>query len=423
MKGVLRALKLFLISIVIGAFVALIVCLYKFCAHHIIHLSQSAYLKIRENLWLVPLVLIALFGISILMCKAYARFENLKGGGIPNAVLASRGKGRLSPIVDSVGTFAASLLTFLLGVPLGNEGPCVQMGAAVSSGVSKAFLRDEEENKAIISSGACAGFAAAVGGGLCGTLFCLDEIDRRPKLSALLCSAASSVTCAVLMRLICPLLNVSAAIFPAQTLPEFSIKDIWIAFLVGAVFAVFSIAFLKFYKLLRGLFVNSLCKVPLQLKIFLSLALCLFAGLISFSFISTGHDFACGLFVAAAPITLLLAAVLVRSVLTLSANANGICGGTFIPLLAIATALGSIIFALCSSFLGGEYYSLVLMLSLAACVSSMMKMPLVSVAFAFETFLCPQYLPFIIVASGVSYLASALLKVESINEIIIESKK
>ena len=423
MKGFLKLLKLFIASAIIGTLIALMICLYKFCAHHIIHFSHSGYSLLRENLWLLPIVLAALFGISILLPKIYNRFENLKGGGIPNAILASKGKLKLSPIVDSFGAFIMSLFSCLLGVPLGNEGPCVQMGAAISSDVEKAFSQDEESRKALISSGTCAGFSAAVGGGISGICFLFDELGRRPKLSVLFCSAVSSVVCAVLMRIICPIFNLSATIFPTQNLPEFSIKDIWIAFLIGAVFAAFSVGFLRFYKLLRAFFTKTLCKIPAKYKIFFVLALTLLAGLVSFSFVSTGHEFASELFISAAPIGFILAAIIIRTILTFSANANSISGGTFIPLLSIGAALGTLIFTACSAFLGAEYYPLVIMLSVCACVSSMMKMPLVSVAFALETFFCPQYLPFIIVASGVSYLLPALLKTHSINEIVIESRK
>ncbi len=410
-------------SVVIGALVSCVVCLYKFCAHYIIHISHSGYSLLGENLWLVPLVLAALFGISFLLCKIYARFENLKGSGIPNAILAAKGKLRLSPMVDSIGTFIASLFSFLLGLPLGNEGPCVQMGAAISSGVGKAFSSDDEDATVLVSSGACAGFSAAVGGGLSGVCFLFDDVERRPKISMLFCSAVSSVTCAVLMHAICPLFNLGASIFPVQSLPEFSIKDIWIAVLIGSIFAVFSVGFLKLYELLRAFFTKTLFKIPAQYKIFGVLTVCFLLGLVSFSFISTGHEFASELFVTIAPLGLVLATIVIRSVLTLSANINSLSGGTFIPLLSIGAALGSFIFIGCSSFLGAEYYPLVLMLSVSACIASMMKAPFIAVAFALETFLCPQYLPFIIVASGVSYLLPALLKIRSLTEEAVESKK
>ena len=423
MKGFLKFLRMFTASAIIGAAVSLVICAYKFCAHHILHFSHSGYSLLRENLWLLPMVLAALFGISILLPKIYNRFENLKGGGIPNAILASKGKLKLSPIVDSFGAFVMSLFSFLLGVPLGNEGPCVQIGAAISSGVGNAFSKDEESKKVLISSGTCAGFSAAVGGAASGICFCLDELGRKPKLNVLFCSAVSSAICAILMHIICPMLNLSATIFPIQALPEFSLKDIWIAILVGVVFSVFSVVFLKFYKLLRTFFTRTLSKIAMQYKVFFVLAATLFAGLVSFSFVSTGHEFASELFTAAAPIGFVISVIAIRSILTFSANSNAISGGTFIPLLAVGAALGSLIFLVCSSFLGAEYYSLVLVLSICACVSSMMKMPLVSVVFALETFFCPQYLLFIIIAAGVSYLLPALLKVHSINEIVIESKK
>ncbi|MBQ6897461.1 MAG: chloride channel protein [Clostridia bacterium] len=43
-----------------------------------------------------------------------------------------------------VGTFTLSLLNFLLGVPLGNEGPCVLMGASLGESVTKALGKKGE---------------------------------------------------------------------------------------------------------------------------------------------------------------------------------------------------------------------------------------------------------------------------------------
>lgn len=421
MKGLATFLRMFVLSALTGLFAAAVASVYKLCAHHIIHFCESGYSFLRERPYLIHLALALLFLISHLLIKIYRRFETLKGGGIPNAVLASRGRRKLSPVLDSAGALGMSLLTFLLGVPLGNEGPCVQMGAALGQGAA-AFAKGERENKYVVSAGACAGFAAATGAPLAGLAFCLDEIKRKPKLSMLICAAVSSIVCGAAVHTICPLIGIEASLLPELKLPEPSLKDIWIAALIGLAFGIFSVLLLKFYGLLRTFYNKTLGKVSLQYKIFAVLVLSLAAGLFSESFISTGHGLSVELLYVAKPLGFLVAALLVRTFLTLSANANGISGGTFVPLISIGITLSAIL-AVSIAAAGAEYYSLILMLGTTACIAGMMKMPLVSVLFAIETFACPQYILFIVVSAAISYALPEILKVKSISEAVLEEKE
>ncbi len=420
MKSAIAFLRMFVLSAVTGLFVAAVASVYKLCAHHIIHFCENGFSFLRENLYLLPIVLALFFLISFALPKIYRRFETLKGGGIPNAVLAARGKIKLSPVLDSVGTLGMSLLTFLLGVPLGNEGPCVQMGAALGQGAA-AFAKSESENKYVVSAGACAGFAAATGAPLSAVAFCLDEIRRKPKAAMLFCTAVSSLVCGVAVHIICPFLRLEAVLLPRLSLPEFSIKDIWIAALVGLVFGVFSALLLKFYGLLRVFYNKTLGKFSLQYKIFAVLVLSLAAGLASESFISTGHGLSAELLSMAKPLGYLIIILLVRAFLTLSANANGLSGGTFVPLISLGITLSAILAVTIA--VGAEHYSLILMLGTVACVSGLMKMPLVSVFFALETFACPQYIMFIVVSAAISYALPELLKIRSISEAVLEANE
>ena len=97
MKGFKNIAKMFLMSAVIGCDTALVVCLYKLCAHHIIHFSHTAYSFLRQNLWLLPIDLAALFGFSYLLTVIYKKHPHFKGGGVPNAILFAMGKIKQSP--------------------------------------------------------------------------------------------------------------------------------------------------------------------------------------------------------------------------------------------------------------------------------------------------------------------------------------
>ena len=69
-----------------------------------------------------------------------------------------------------------SLLSFLMGVPLGNEGPSVQIGTAVGRGTTRIALRKRFAwDRYSMTGGACAGFAVATGAPISGILFAVEE--------------------------------------------------------------------------------------------------------------------------------------------------------------------------------------------------------------------------------------------------------
>ena len=116
---------------VVGLLTAVIIALYKFSAAHIIEWSEIGYEFLKEILIFIPLVLIILFGIALLYSKVYKKIPNVKGGGIPTSIGILRGLIPFRFLTTLIGTFFLSLLSFLIGVPLGNEGPSVQMGTAI----------------------------------------------------------------------------------------------------------------------------------------------------------------------------------------------------------------------------------------------------------------------------------------------------
>ncbi|MEE1279230.1 MAG: chloride channel protein [Oscillospiraceae bacterium] len=421
-QRIFKILKAALSGAAAGVLTAVLVCLYKFFAHHIIYASEKGYSLIRENLWLVLPAVVLLFAVALLLSKIYSRYKNLIGGGIPNAVAAARGQLSLYCIRDSLGIFMLSLLSFLLGVPLGNEGPSVQMGAASADGVARIFSRDKGFREQTVAAGACAGFAAATGAPLSGVAFCFDEIERKPRPALLFSCVWAVAACYITSRLICPVFKVELSLFARPSLPAFSLKGLLVSAIVGVIFSVFSVVFLKLYKFLSFLYNKALGRLPLQLKIFIVLAIVFAFGLYSFSFISSGHELSVSLFSKSAPVFALALLLAARSCLSLSANINGISGGTFIPIIAVGAALAAILGRAASGVLGSQFYPLVLALGIVCCIAGMMKMPLVSVLFGFEVLFSAEQILYVVIAAAAAYALPALLKVNSINEEVLEKK-
>ena len=390
-----------------------------------IHFSETGYDFLREHLWLIPVVLLTFVGIAFLFTIIYRRWPNLRGGGIPTSIAAMRGIIDFNWLSNLVGVFGLSLGSFLIGVPLGNEGPSVQMGTAVGSGTVRLLAKKHLAwEKYSMTGGACAGFSVATGAPISGILFAIEEAHQRISPMIIMVATTSVMFANLTTKLLAPILGVSEGLFPALTLPTLAIKDIWIPVVVGIVIGLFAGAFLHYYKLLDGLFDRVLKRVPKTVKIFAIFALTMVLGLFSFSFVSTGHDLILGLLEGRTAIYLLLLILVLRTTTTLMANTNGVTGGIFLPLLALGAVLAAIVANICINYFGlsESYYSIILVFGIVGCIAGMMKMPLTAVVFAVEALSCHENLLFVIATAGIAYVITELFSVKSINDTVIEHR-
>ena len=143
--------------------------------------------------------------------------------------------------------------------------------------------------------------------------------------------------------------------------------------------------------------------------------------MISFSFISTGHEIFPLLLEGKVAILGLVALLLVRMSLTLFANTNKLTGGVFIPIMALGAIMASIIGkSLFLAFgLDQKYQTIILVLGISACISSMMKMPLTAVIFSLEALGCVNNVLHVIIVVAVSFIITEIFGVKGINESII----
>lgn len=410
---------------VTGVLTAIIVLLYKFCAKYVIEFSETWYDYVRENLFMIPVVLALLFGLAFLIAYVYKKDGNLKGGGIPTSIGILRGIITFKWLRNIIGTFFLSLTTFLTGVPLGNEGPSVQMGTAMGRGSVRFLLaRHRAWDRYAMTGGACAGFATATGASVAGVMFAVEEAHQRISPMIIIVSAVSVLFSRITAELLAPVLGVSIELFPEIHLISLTVSDIWIPVVVGGVVGLFAVVFLYCYKLINSLFNKKLKKVPHAYKIFIIYALTFGCGLASFSFISTGHELILSLFEKSPAIYMLALILIIRSFLTLGANSNSLTGGIFLPILALGAVLASLIGESMIELFGidGGYYNVILALGITACISGMMKMPLTSIVFAIEALSCGENIVYVILVAAVSYLITEIFGVKSINDSVLERK-
>lgn len=401
-----------------------VVTLYKFCAKQIIHLSEQGYHHLREQpLWLIPTA-IALFVLATALAALYRRTHNLRGGGIPTAIGALRGWVPLRWVMNAIGVFTLSLTTFLVGVPLGNEGPSVQLGTAMGKGCSGLMGRYKKAwQRYGMTGGACAGFSTATGAPLSGILFAVEEAHQRVSPLILLIATAAVSTARLVSDLLAPVLGVSSTLFPDLQLRTLEITDCWIPLTLGVVCGLFAVLFLSFYRGMSQLMNKKLNKVADAHKIFAVMLLTMGMGFCSFSYISTGHELMLALFDGEG-MWLLVALLLARTLLTVSANVAGMTGGIFLPLLAIGGTL-SALFAGCAQTLLGldaTYYPVIMVLGITACIAGMMKMPLTAVAFAIEALSAHHNILPVLLVTVVAYGVTELFEAVSINDRVLDNR-
>ena len=407
-----------------GVFTAVVITVYKVCAKYIVSVSEMGYDFLREHLIWLPLAVAAVFGIAAVFVYCYRKMPNLRGGGIPTSIGILRGIVAFRWLKNLIGTFFLSLASFLIGVPLGNEGPSVQMGTAVGRGAVSLFSKKHRAwDRYTMTGGACAGFSVATGAPVSGILFAIEEAHQRISPTILLTSAFSVLFARVTSEVLSPLFGISLSLFPALQLPALSTRDIWLPLLVGIAVGSFAVLFLHYFRFLNSFFHTALRKLPRTVKTFLIFLLTLIAGLCSFSFISTGHDLIVSLLNGAPTLVMLLLILAVRTTLTLSANTNGITGGIFVPLLALGAVVSAVLAKLLTlTGLPSEQYTLILVLGITACIAGMMKMPLTAIVFSIEALSCSANVLSIVATAAAAYAITEIFGAHSINETVLERK-
>jgi chloride channel protein, CIC family len=125
----------------------------------------------------------------------YRFFPDARGSGVPQtkAALYARG-GRIS-LSTVFGKLFCTSATLASGIPLGREGPAVQVGAGIASVLGRRLGLRPEKVKALVPVGAAAAVAAAFNTPLAAVLFSLEEVVgdlHAPVLGSVVLASATS---------------------------------------------------------------------------------------------------------------------------------------------------------------------------------------------------------------------------------------
>ncbi len=271
-------------------------------------------------------------GIGYLL---FRYFPNARGSGVPQtkaALYAREGRILLRTVL---GKFFCTSATLASGIPLGREGPSVQVGAGIASVLGRLLGLRPEKVKALLPVGAAAAIAAAFNTPLAAVLFALEEIVgdlHAPVLGSVVLASATSWGVLRLLLGNSPLFKVPQyqLVHPL----EFALYAV-----LGVAGGLVSVAFTKLLLGLRERFL----RLPQKTLWFQPLAGGLLVGLVGWFVPQVmGVGYGCVGYALNGNMALKLMALLVvlKLITVTTSYASGNAGGIFGPALFIGAMLG-----------------------------------------------------------------------------------
>jgi len=140
-------------------------------------------------------VLIPVAGSLAMGFLLYRFFPNARGSGVPQTKAALFARNGFISLRTVLGKFFCTATTLASGIPLGREGPSVQVGAGIGSVLGRWLGLRPEKVKSLIPVGAAAAIAAAFNTPMAAVLFSLEEVMgdlNAPILGSVVLASATS---------------------------------------------------------------------------------------------------------------------------------------------------------------------------------------------------------------------------------------
>ena len=412
-------------SAVTGAVTGAVIFLFKIASSTVISLSGDIYAFFRADLRFLPLLLLGAAGLGLLAWLILHIAPDCRGGGIPSAIAALRGQVPIQRIISLPLIFVSSLLTYLCGVPLGTEGPSVQMGTLIGWLTSRTVGRRAPAwHRYTMTGGACAGFAAATGAPLTGIFFAFEEAHRRFTPMIFMVASVTTVISSLTMELLCLIYGTSPRLFDFSIDSVMPLQYMWSALIVGIICGIVAIFFTKTYKRISDLLNKYAGRIPYAVRIVVIFVAVALIGIISSSFLGTGHHLIDELVEGHGVWYLVLIYLLVRTVLLMVANTQGVTGGLFIPSLAIGAMIGMLCgngFAALGLF-PREYCIVTVVIGMVSFLAASSRVPITALAFALEALSgLSNFLP-IAIGVAIAFAVIETFGIHSFNDTVVDLK-
>src|SRR5271154_6061976 len=311
----------------------------------------------------------------------YRYFPDARGSGVPQtkAALYAR-EGRITA-ATMFGKFFCTSATLASGIPLGREGPTVQVGAGIASVLGRHLGLRPERVKSLIPVGAAAAIAAAFNTPLAAVLFALEEVMgdlHAPVLGSVVLASATSWAVLRLLLGNDPLFQV----------PQYQLVNPW-EFVIYAVLGVagglVSVAFTKLLLRMRARFLS----FPRKTAWFHPVAGGLLVGMMGWfvpQVLGVGYEHVGAVLNGGMALKLMILLLVLKLFAVTTCYASGNAGGIFGPSLFLGSMLGGIVGTVAHNFFPAYAatpgaYALV---GMGAVFAGIVRAPMTSVVMIFE---------------------------------------
>jgi len=308
-------------------------------------------------------------------------FPDARGSGVPQTKAALFARGGRITLRTVVGKFFCTSATLASGIPLGREGPSVQVGAGIASVLGRRLGLRSEKVKALLPVGAAAAIAAAFNTPLAAVLFSLEEIVgdlHAPVLGSVVLASATSW---IVLRLLLgnnPLFRVPQ--YQLVNPLEFAIYAV-----LGVAGGLVSVAFTKLLLGMRERFL----RFPQNTVWFQPVAGGLLVGLMGWfvpQVLGVGYGYVGDVLNGRMALNLMGLLLVLKLLAVTTSYASGNAGGIFGPALFIGAMLGGAVGTLAHRLLPAYTatpgaYALV---GMGAVFAGIVRAPMTSVVMIFE---------------------------------------
>lgn len=186
--GKASPLGLLILTIVVGVGGAFGAALF----HLSISLSQVLFFSTTEGagfidhitglpIWL-RLLIPTLGGLMVGLIYAVVKVSEAEGEGVPEVMEAlQENESKIRPVVAPVKILTAAI-TLGSGGSAGREGPIIQIGSAIGSGIAQLARLDESHRRLLLAAGAAAGIGGTFGAPAAGVVFTAEILREKPVL-------------------------------------------------------------------------------------------------------------------------------------------------------------------------------------------------------------------------------------------------
>jgi CIC family chloride channel protein len=336
-------------------------------------------------------------------------FKFAKGHGVPDVMRAMALNRNISPLVALIKT-VSSAITLGSGGSAGREGPIVQIGAAIGSGVGKLLSFSSNRMRTVAACGAAGGLAATFNAPIGGAMFAAEVLLGEFGLKTFSPIIISSVIATAISRAYLG----HEVTFDAPIYELVSIFELPLYGVLGLVCAVVGVVFIRTFYFIEGKFEH--LAIPSWTKPAIGGLMMGCVALASPEVMGVGYDTIMNVLHGHQLGAFLIIIVALKIIATSFTLGSGGSGGLFVPSLFIGAVTGGffgwaahIIFP--ASTAGSGAYALVAM---SAMLSATLRAPMTAILIIFEiTQSYTVILPLMLTAI-VANLAAEKLEKESI---------